>query len=86
MVATITPHALADLRRRGEHVPLIDVRTPAEFGEVHVVDARNVPLDRIDPRALAAEAAPEPSTSSASPGAAAAWPARRCSPPASPTW
>ncbi|MFM8577382.1 MAG: rhodanese-like domain-containing protein [Planctomycetaceae bacterium] len=58
MIVTISPHALADLRRRGEHVPLIDVRTPAEFGEVHVLDARNVPLDRIDPTALAAESGP----------------------------
>ena len=50
MVATITPSKLADLRRQGEKVTLIDVRTPAEFGEVHVDFARNIPLDRIDPR------------------------------------
>lgn len=29
---------------------LIDVRTPAEFNEVHAVAAANVPLDTIDPR------------------------------------
>jgi hypothetical protein len=50
MVATITPSALSDLRRRGEHIALIDVRTPAEFGEVHVEFAHNVPLDRLDPK------------------------------------
>jgi rhodanese-related sulfurtransferase len=60
MVATISPQSLADLRRRGEPVTLVDVRTPAEFGEVHVVDARNVPLDRLDPRSLAAECGSRP--------------------------
>lgn len=28
---------------------LIDVRTPAEFEEIHATPARNVPLDRLDP-------------------------------------
>ena len=55
MVATISPGAFADLRRRGEAVTLIDVRTPAEYDEVHVEGARNIPLDRLDPRAIAAE-------------------------------
>ena len=50
MVATISPTTLADLRRRGEKVTLIDVRTPAEFGEVHVDFAHNIPLDRLDAR------------------------------------
>ena len=53
MVATISPTQLADLRRRGESVTLIDVRTPAEYGEVHVEGARNVPLDRLDPKDVA---------------------------------
>ena len=55
MVATISPGSFADLRRRGEGVTLIDVRTPAEYDEVHVEGARNIPLDRLDPRAIAAE-------------------------------
>jgi rhodanese-related sulfurtransferase len=55
MVATISPSSLADLRRRGDGVTLIDVRTPAEYDEVHVEGARNIPLDRLDPRAIAAE-------------------------------
>jgi rhodanese-related sulfurtransferase len=55
MVATISPGSLADLRRRGDGVTLIDVRTPAEYDEVHVDGARNIPLDRLDPRAIAAE-------------------------------
>jgi rhodanese-related sulfurtransferase len=55
MIATISPKSLMDLCNRGEPIRLIDVRTPAEFGEVHVDFARNVPLDRLDPKALAAE-------------------------------
>ncbi len=55
MVATISPSSLAELRRRGDGVTLIDVRTPAEYDEVHVEGARNIPLDRLDPRAIAAE-------------------------------
>jgi rhodanese-related sulfurtransferase len=54
MVATISPASLADLRHRGEKLTLIDVRTPAEYGEVHVDFARNVPLDRLDPGEFAA--------------------------------
>lgn len=53
MVATISPATLADLRRRGDKVTLIDVRTPAEYGEVHVDFARNVPLDRLSPQDIA---------------------------------
>lgn len=53
MVASISPAQLADLRRSGGKVTLIDVRTPAEFGEVHVDFARNVPLDRLTPADIA---------------------------------
>ena len=45
MVATMTPHDLQEALR--EDAQLIDVRTPAEFGEIHVQGARNVPLDRL---------------------------------------
>jgi rhodanese-related sulfurtransferase len=54
MVATISPTTLVDLRRKGENVTLVDVRTPAEFGEVHVDFAHNIPLDRLDAKAVAA--------------------------------
>ena len=54
MIATISPTTLADLRRKGEKVTLIDVRTPAEYGEVHVDFAHNIPLDRLDAKAVAA--------------------------------
>jgi rhodanese-related sulfurtransferase len=52
MTTTITPDKLAKLRQSGQPVQLIDVRTPAEFQEVHVDFARNVPLDQIQPEAL----------------------------------
>jgi rhodanese-related sulfurtransferase len=55
MIATITPKELLNLCNRGEPINLIDVRTPAEFGEVHVDFARNVPLDRLDPKQVAAD-------------------------------
>jgi rhodanese-related sulfurtransferase len=54
MASTISPQELSDLRRNGGTVELIDVRTPAEFREVHVEFARNVPLDQLDPKALLA--------------------------------
>jgi rhodanese-related sulfurtransferase len=60
MVATISPTTLADLRRKGQKVTLIDVRTPAEFGEVHVDFAHNIPLDRLDTQAVKAVAGDGP--------------------------
>lgn len=53
-VATITPQQLFELSRKGESIDLIDVRTPAEFREVNVEFARNVPLDQLDPASVAA--------------------------------
>jgi rhodanese-related sulfurtransferase len=52
MATTISPSELARLRAAGQPVQLIDVRTPAEFQEVHVDFARNVPLDQLQPEAL----------------------------------
>lgn len=46
-VCTITPIGLAERRHAGA-IDLIDVRTPAEFREVHVEYARNVPLSKLD--------------------------------------
>jgi rhodanese-related sulfurtransferase len=51
-IATISPRQLAERQQAGP-VELIDVRTPVEFREVHVEFARNVPLDRLDPAAIA---------------------------------
>lgn len=52
-IPTISPAELARRCHAGT-VDLIDVRTPLEFGEVHAVAARNVPLDRLDPAAVIA--------------------------------
>jgi rhodanese-related sulfurtransferase len=47
-IPTIRPEELEALRKRGEPVELIDVRTPLEFRAVHAEAARLVPLDRLD--------------------------------------
>ncbi len=51
-VVTISPAKLAEIAGEGRKIDLIDVRTPAEFREVHLEIARNVPLDQLDPPAL----------------------------------
>jgi rhodanese-related sulfurtransferase len=51
-VPTITPRELEERRRQGRPVELIDVRTPAEYREVHAEPARSVPLDALDPRSV----------------------------------
>jgi rhodanese-related sulfurtransferase len=48
MTQSITPGDLAGLRSAGTPLTLIDVRTPAEFREVHVDFARNLPLDQLN--------------------------------------
>jgi rhodanese-related sulfurtransferase len=53
-VQTITPRELQRRRDAGELVELIDVRTPAEYREVHADIARLVPLDRLDPKGIVA--------------------------------
>lgn len=52
MPATIDPRRLAELRDTGRDIELIDVRTPAEFREVHVEFARSLPLTELAPEAL----------------------------------
>lgn len=52
---TISPKQLNETVCGGCSVDLIDVRTPAEFGEVHVPFAKNVPLDRLDAAQIAKE-------------------------------
>lgn len=51
-IANIDPSRLAELCKGGK-IDLIDVRTPVEFREAHVEAARNVPLEQLDPAALA---------------------------------
>ena len=40
----------------GKRVALIDVRTPAEYGEVHIPGSQLMPLDRLDPAEVKAAA------------------------------
>ena len=49
---TITPAGLQNILTAQPSVPVIDVRTPVEFAEVHVPQARNVPLDELQPDSL----------------------------------
>jgi rhodanese-related sulfurtransferase len=53
-IATITPRELHERVQAGRHVDLIDVRTPAEYREVHVSFAQNLPLDQLDKSAAKA--------------------------------
>jgi rhodanese-related sulfurtransferase len=50
---SISPKKLCELHQQNP-VDLIDVRTPAEFGDTRASFARNVPLDRLDPKAVMA--------------------------------
>lgn len=54
MLAAISPEELAQRLREEQDFQLIDVRSPAEFAELHVRGARNLPIDQLDPAALAA--------------------------------
>jgi len=49
---TISPVELQNLLTTQPSLPVIDVRTPVEFAEVHVPQARNVPLDELKPGSL----------------------------------
>ena len=45
---TISPNELGNLLNQAPSSQLIDVRTPAEFGDVHVENAINIPLDTLN--------------------------------------
>ena len=49
---TITPAELQKLLVTEPSLSLLDVRTPVEFAEVHVPQARNISLDELNPRLL----------------------------------
>ncbi len=60
-VATITAKELHDAIKTGRKVQLIDVRTPAEFREIHAATAVNFPLEAFSPGdVLAQNPGPEP--------------------------
>ncbi len=54
---TIRPTDLQELLLHEPALALVDVRTPAEFAQVHVPKARNEPLDRFEPGTLLASGA-----------------------------
>lgn len=49
---TISPKELFEIISQGKSINLIDVRTPAEYQEIHVQVAKNIPLDKLNPSAL----------------------------------
>jgi rhodanese-related sulfurtransferase len=51
-MSTITPTELQKLLTTKPDLALLDVRTPVEFAEVHVPQARSIPLDELNPAAL----------------------------------
>jgi rhodanese-related sulfurtransferase len=59
--ATISPRQLAELVTAGRNIDLIDVRTPAEYDEVHLDNARNIPMDQLDPKVLVQQRGTSPS-------------------------
>lgn len=53
-VRSISVQELGKLLAQGQAIDLIDVRTPAEFNEIHVSIAKNFPLDQLSPASLVA--------------------------------
>ena len=51
---TISPRDLLALMQSGAQVDLIDVRSGIEYRSVHATGAKLVPLDQLDPKAVAA--------------------------------
>src|ERR1700733_5059798 len=49
---TISPVELQQILTAQPSSPVIDVRTPVEFTEVHVSQARSIPLDELKPGSL----------------------------------
>ncbi|MEJ0090830.1 MAG: rhodanese-like domain-containing protein [Limisphaerales bacterium] len=49
---TISPVELQKIIAAQPSAPVIDVRTPVEFAEVHVPRARSIPLDELKPGSL----------------------------------
>ena len=51
-MSRISPADLKRLLGQDSSLAVIDVRTPLEFDEVHVAEAVNIPLDRLNPELL----------------------------------
>ena len=52
MAENISPQELLD-RLENNSIRVIDVRTPREFSNLHIQNAENIPLDRLDAMSLA---------------------------------
>jgi rhodanese-related sulfurtransferase len=52
-----TAHQVRQSLQSGKRLALIDVRTPVEYGEMHIPGSRSMPLDRLDPVAVREAAA-----------------------------
>ena len=50
---TISPAELQKILTENPGATVLDVRTPVEFAEVHAPAAKNIPLDELNPGALA---------------------------------
>jgi len=53
MPENISPRELQNRLQNNDPIRIIDVRTPAEFGNIHVRNAENIPLDHLDTASLA---------------------------------
>ncbi len=53
MPENISPRELQNRLQNNDPIRIIDVRTPAEFGNIHVRNAENIPLDNLDTASLA---------------------------------
>lgn len=53
-MSTITPAELNKRLNADPSLAVIDVRTGVEYAQVHVAQARNIPLDTLDPQTLMA--------------------------------
>jgi rhodanese-related sulfurtransferase len=54
-IYNITPQEFRTRLAQEPDMKLIDVRTPIEYREVHIVGAQNVPLDQLDAKAFSSE-------------------------------
>ena len=52
---TIAPADLQEILNTRPTAPVIDVRTPVEFAEVHIPQAQSIPLDTLKPGSLSLE-------------------------------
>lgn len=46
-LSTISPQQLHDAQSRGEYIPVVDVRTPAEYRAGHIAGAQLIPIEEL---------------------------------------